>query len=191
LTIFTAQFIFNHVVDHFHVSELCESVSTKLKSQPSRRYSMGDRKIERSVQVKVSPEKAFQAITLPAHLERWFATKAVTDPRPGGTFTLEFDFTDPSHDHVQKGEYSEVVRGKVVRHSWANKLGPTAVEWLIQAKGGGTEIRLTHTGWGSGAEWDAQLDSHEKGWTGFLGNLKTVLEGGADIRAAAMGMKTR
>ena len=151
---------------------------------------MGDRTIERSIKVKVSPDKVFQAITQSADLERWFATKAETDPRPGGGFTLRFDFSDPSHNHVQKGEYSEVVRGKLVRHSWANKLGPTTVEWSIAANNGETEVRLTHTGWGSGAEWDAQRDSHDKGWTGFLGNLKAVLEGGADTRAAAMGMKT-
>ena len=35
------------------------------------------------------------------------------------------------------------------------------------------------------------MTSHEQGWTGFLGNLKTVLEGEADVRPTAMGMKTR
>lgn len=152
---------------------------------------MGDRKIESSVQVKVSPDKVFQAITQPADLERWFPTKAETDPRPGGKFELRFDFSDPSHNHVQKGEYVEVVKGKLVTHSWANKLGPTTVKWTIAAKNGGTEVHLTHTGWGNGAEWDEQLASHEKGWAGFMGNLKTVLEGGSDLRATAMGMKTR
>ena len=89
---------------------------------------MGDRKIESSVQVKVSPDKVFQAITQPVDLERWFPTKAETDPRPGGKFMLQFDFSDPSHNHVQKGEYVEVVKGKLVKHCWANKLGPTTVE---------------------------------------------------------------
>ena len=74
---------------------------------------MGDRKIESSIQVRVPPEKVFQAITQHAELERWFPTRAETDPRPGGKFVLSFDFADPSHDFIRLGQQARPDNGGV------------------------------------------------------------------------------
>ena len=48
---------------------------------------------------------------------------------------------------------------------------------------------LIHSGWESGPEWQELKDSHLRGWTFFLANLKSHLETGTDDRAKEMGMK--
>jgi hypothetical protein len=41
-----------------------------------------------------------------------------------------------------------------------------------------TRIRLHHTGWGDGGEWDKAHDYFERAWGGVLGNLKKRFETG-------------
>ena len=51
-----------------------------------------------------------------------------------------------------------------------------AFEWLVEARDGGScVVRLVNSGFGSGAEWDAQYDGMEQGWRLFLKNLQLHL----------------
>ncbi len=51
-----------------------------------------------------------------------------------------------------------------------------AAEWLVEARDGGTcVVRLINSGFGSGAEWDAEYDATEAGWRLFLYNLRLYL----------------
>jgi hypothetical protein len=50
------------------------------------------------------------------------------------------------------------------------------MEWLVEARGGGTcVVRLINSGFGSGADWDAEYDATEAGWRLFLYNLRLYL----------------
>ena len=61
----------------------------------------------------------------------------------------------------------------------------------MQPHGSGTELTLTHSGWGSGDAAGEAIAQHEQGWSFFLDNLKSHLEGGADLRIGGpMGQKT-
>ena len=51
-----------------------------------------------------------------------------------------------------------------------------ATEWLVEARDGGTcVVRLINSGFGSGAEWDAEYDATQSGWRLFLYNLRLYL----------------
>src|SRR5690606_2890190 len=55
--------------------------------------------------------------------------------------------------------------------------GGMAFEWLVEARdGGGCVVRLVNSGFGSGADWDAQYDGMAEGWKLFLFNLQLHLE---------------
>ena len=50
-----------------------------------------------------------------------------------------------------------------------------AAEWLVEARDGGTCVVRLISGFGSGAEWDAQYDATQAGWRLFLYNLRLYL----------------
>jgi uncharacterized protein YndB with AHSA1/START domain len=77
-----------------------------------------------------------------------------------------------------------------VRYPWQTGLGPTEVAFTVEPADGGARVRLEHSGWGDGDDWDASTKMHHEGWSFFLDNLKSYLERGEDRRGEAMGMKT-
>jgi uncharacterized protein YndB with AHSA1/START domain len=95
------------------------------------------------------PQDVWDAITSPAHLERWYLTKAVIDGRPGGS--IEF-WSGPAKVHV-KGRITVWDPPRVFEHE--RVIEPTAqmplaenslMRWDIEPDGeGGTRLRLTHT----------------------------------------------
>jgi uncharacterized protein YndB with AHSA1/START domain len=148
------------------------------------------RTIELETTVEVSPDTVFRALTEGGELARWFPSSAESDPRTGGSFSYRFEFDDASRNHTYAGEYIEVVPGERVRYPWQTGLGPTEVDFGVEPADGGTRVRLAHSGWGDGGDWDASVEMHRQGWSAFLDNLKAYLERGEDNRPAALGMKT-
>ena len=50
---------------------------------------------------------------------------------------------------------------------------PLWVDWLIEAKAGGTTtLRLVHSGFSTSADWDDEFDSLARGWRLMLANLR-------------------
>jgi uncharacterized protein YndB with AHSA1/START domain len=148
--------------------------------------------IVQSHTVKAPVSQVFKSLTDAAELPKWWPSEApVSDPRPGGKYTIIFEFpNNPEHNLTRNGEYIEVVEDQKVSMTWDMPQGMTTVVFTLADKGGETEVNLDHSGWGEGAEWGDSYEVHDMGWGGFLSNLKSFLEEGKDIRAAAMGMKT-
>ena len=148
------------------------------------------RTIELERNVDASPDAVFHALTDADELARWWVTSAESDARTGGSYSYRFEFEDESRNHTYTGEYIDVTPGARVAYPWTTGLGPTEVDFRIEPAGGGTRVRLVHSGWGESGDWDESVQMHEEGWSFFLDNLKAYLERGEDTRAAAMGMKT-
>ncbi|HVT56932.1 MAG TPA: SRPBCC domain-containing protein [Thermoanaerobaculia bacterium] len=55
-------------------------------------------------------------------------------------------------------------------------VGPVTVDYLLEGSGGRTVLRLVHSGFGAGADWDAEYDGTRRGWQSFLAVLKHDLE---------------
>ncbi len=146
--------------------------------------------IELTTTIDASPETVFRALTDEAELPRWFPSAAESDARSGGRFSYRFDFDDPTRNHVYAGEYEDVTAGERVRYPWRGSLGETTVEFRLRPSGTGTEVALSHTGWGEGEAWESSRAMHEDGWRFFLENLRGFLERGEDRRPEALGMRT-
>jgi uncharacterized protein YndB with AHSA1/START domain len=148
------------------------------------------KEIELKQEIAADPETVFRALTDADELSRWWTTSADSDARTGGAFEYRFEFPEePERDHNYSGKYDAVVPNERVAYPWQGRLGDTSVDVSLRPSGGGTELRLVHSGWGEGGEWPAAVKMHEEGWGFFLGNLKGYLERGEDNRAA-MGMRT-
>lgn len=145
--------------------------------------------IVQELEVSAERDAVFRALTEAPEIERWWATRASSDPKPGGRFHYEWEFPDaPERNHVQSGTYDALEDGDSVAYPW--KVGPATTKVRFTFAGpasGPTRVRLEHTGWT--APLDDARGNHEQGWRMFLGNLKSVLEDGDDKRAAMTGMR--
>jgi uncharacterized protein YndB with AHSA1/START domain len=146
--------------------------------------------ITQSLTVDAPRADVFRALTDAGELKRWWITDGISEPRTGGRFRYEWRMADPANDHVQEGEYAEVVDGERVAYPWlAGPAGDTRVTFTLADRDDATEVVLEHAGFSADPEHAPILERHDQGWQGFLANLRSVLEGGPDNRAA-MGVKT-
>lgn len=131
----------------------------------------GKRSIELSVEVPGTPAEVWAAIATGAGISSWFVPFEVAEER-GGEVTMDFGAYgqesarvtawEPPHRFVYQGPES----GERV----------LAYEWLVEARDGGTcVVRLVNSGFGTGADWDADYDGMTSGWKLFLQNLRLQL----------------
>ena len=147
--------------------------------------------IEITRTIDAPPSAVFRALTDAGELARWWTTGGHSDARSGGAFSYDFQFEDASRNHTYEGVYHDVTPDERVSYPWYTSLGETTGDVRLRPADSGTELTLVHTGWGEGAEAEEAIAMHEPGWSFFLGNLKSYLEGGADLRVGgAMGQKT-
>jgi uncharacterized protein YndB with AHSA1/START domain len=143
--------------------------------------------IEHVRYLDLPPERVYRALTDARQLEGWFPSKVETDVRVGGRIKFRFEALGPTadfHDHDREGVFTELVPGKRVAYTWRLPEGETLVTWDLKPKGSGTEIRLTHSGFGDSPQWRKHLEDHSGGWGFFLDNLAAVVKGQPDGRTA-------
>lgn len=149
------------------------------------------RTIEVTETINASPERIFPYLTDEDKIVKWFPTKAETDPVVGGHYMLTFEFSDPElaakGNHLRNGTYSKINAPKELEYSW--EISETDVQISLNPTADGTEVKLLHTGWPEGSE-EESFQSHTRGWTFFLSNLKSVLENNNDRREDEMWMKS-
>ncbi len=131
--------------------------------------------------LRASPEKVYAAITQPDQIVRWWgpdagpAVRAEADLRPGGRFSIVFRLMDGS-EHNPTGVYREVVTNEKLVFSWE---WPDRPEWVSQVTmllrpiDIGTELTLKH----ERLQTEEAISSHNAGWTGWIDELRTYLEG--------------
>jgi uncharacterized protein YndB with AHSA1/START domain len=104
---------------------------------------------------------------------RWMGTTADLEPRPGGTFRVDYRGKD-----VASGTYLEVDPPRRVVFTWGWEMpddpvppGASTVEVTLSPTddGGGTLVRLVHRDLPAEA-----VDGHAEGWDFFLPTLANV-----------------
>lgn len=131
--------------------------------------------IQLTLKTTADAARAWDYLVDPARVAEWF-TDASTLGKVGDLYRLDF------------GEGS-IVEGSIVAHdpgsrfayrwAWidAEPLQETLVTWTVRtADSGGSEIELIHDGWDEAGADNAQRDDHEGYWSGYLDDLRDVLE---------------
>jgi uncharacterized protein YndB with AHSA1/START domain len=143
----------------------------KTESSPSTRAH------EHVLEIDAPPEVVWKAITAPEELVRWFPLGAETRPGKGGQILYRWGELvgrcrilewKPPH-HLRTGWMEAPAGGKAPD-------SPLVVDWHLEARGGKTVLRLVHSGFGPGAQWDKEYDGTNRGWTFELQALKHYLE---------------
>jgi uncharacterized protein YndB with AHSA1/START domain len=134
------------------------------------------RTIQKELFIAAPPERVYRAFTSKEDLERWFVTTATLEPRPGGVFNLWW-----KENHVP-GEFVALDPPRSLAFTWDDGPGFSLTTCTIEfiPENDGTLLRLTHTGFLDGENWDQLYDGVNGGWTMELGNLKTWLETGIE-----------
>ena len=158
---------------------------------PVKKEASGRRWIAVEAEVPGTPEQVWKAIATGPGISAWFVPSTVEE-RAGGLATANFgpgmDATatltvwDPPHRYVSESKDIS-----------PDPNAPTvASEWTVEAKSGGTcVVRVVHSLFTEGDDWDNQLEGLESGWPSFFRILRLYLQhfpGQPSSAFAAMGM---
>jgi uncharacterized protein YndB with AHSA1/START domain len=134
--------------------------------------SQTGRTVEKELFIAAAPERVYHAFTNKDELEKWFVTRAEIDPRPGGTFNLWW-----KDEHVP-GQIVKLDPPRQMIFTWDDgpESGVTTCTIDFIPESDGTLLRLTHTGFGEGDNWDNLYNGVNGGWTSELDNLKQWAE---------------
>jgi uncharacterized protein YndB with AHSA1/START domain len=132
------------------------------------------RTVGATIELPATPDEVWRAITDAGELVKWFCFHAEIEPRVGGLARLRW--TD-EFDWSYRIEAWEPGRRLQMVSPQKRPGGPAllALEWLLEARGGSTVLRVVHSGFGYGADWDDEVDGTSRGWYGELRNLRHYL----------------
>lgn len=138
----------------------------------------GRRWIEVEVEVPGTPEEVWEAIASGPGVTSWFVPTRREDDEDGVAqrFVSRFG-PGPEMEAVSTVTEWDPPR-RLAAESAA--LGPqvpeVATEWIVEARSGGTcVVRVVHSLFADGADWDDQLEGLESGWPGFFRILDLYL----------------
>lgn len=140
---------------------------------PVRKDETGRRWVEMEILTPGTPEQVWEAFATGPGYTAWF-TKAAIDGKVGGSFRLDFGQGMSTAGEVTFWEPPH--RFGYVEHGWAPGAPPCATEITITARSGDRcVVRMVHSLFASGDDWDDQLEGFESGWPGFFAVLRTYL----------------
>ena len=144
------------------------------------------REIKTEIEIEADIDAVWKALTDAQELMRWFPLDARSTPEPGGSIWYswgppyegesQIEIWDPPHrlrlldqwaGGAPEGHAREVEPGVPAR---------VAMDFTLETEGCKTILRLVHSGFGAGAEWDDEFEGTRRGWDQELRGLKHYLE---------------
>jgi uncharacterized protein YndB with AHSA1/START domain len=132
--------------------------------------------------VLTPPAEAFHLFVSSTALQEWCCHAAQVDPRPSGRVYL---WWNPGFYAV--GTFIEVTKDQRLGFTWQGTGDPAVTAVSVDfaaAPGGGTDVRLTHSGIGMDTAWASAAMGIRQGWETALENLQALVETGVDLRLA-------
>ena len=160
-----------------------------------------ERAIDKEVVVAATLDQAWAAWTTRDGITSFFAPEAEIDARVGGAFHVFFNPLAPAGQRgADDMRYMALQPKAMLSFDWsapphlpeARAQHTFVVVRFEPVDAGHTRVRLHHTGWGDGGQWDQAYAYFDRAWTGVLGNLRTRYDSGpidwtawmAQLRAA-------
>lgn len=132
------------------------------------------RDIQLSVELDASPEDVFRAVTEGTEVAKWLAPEArSTAPEGGqkGRIWVSWGEGMSAEHEIEIFDAPKRVRHPSGKN--AETKAPLYADWSIEARDGGkATLRLVHSGFSVGADWDDDYDAHARGWKLMLQNLR-------------------
>ena len=140
-----------------------------------------DRAVTKTVTVQAPVEAVWKAWTTTEGIKTFFASDARVEARPGGPFEIYFNpYARPGLKGADDMVFLALQEPRMLSFTWnAPPHLPevrgqrTSVTVRLQPAGEGrTEVRLVHTGWGDGGQWDKAYQYFDRAWGNVLANLE-------------------
>lgn len=131
------------------------------------------RAIEVTLEIAAPVERVWKAITDPRELERWFPLQARVTPGVGGEVFMSWGPPWEGGSRIEAWDENERLRTRgFMEHGDAS-----LVEYTLEARGGKTLLRLVHSGFAKGGDWEDELfGGTQRGWRYELRSLRHYLE---------------
>ena len=146
-----------------------------------------ERAIEKEVVVRATADEAWAAWTTREGITSFFAPDAKVEARAGGPFQI---YIDPGAPAGMKGaddmRYLALQPKKMISFDWnapphlpeARAQRTFVIVRFEKVDETSTRVKLHHTGWGEGGEWDKSYAYFDRAWGFVLGNMKKRFEQG-------------
>lgn len=144
------------------------------------------RSFTHEITIEAAPEAVWHALTDAAELVRWFPFEADVALVPGGAYRISWDgnwewnlevrLVDPPR-RLRLVDSRPVPFDPTGRKAADVRPAPVevALDYHLAAEGGQTRLRLVHSGFGRGADWDDEFDGISRGWPHELHSLRQYL----------------
>jgi uncharacterized protein YndB with AHSA1/START domain len=146
-----------------------------------------ERSIDKEVVVAAGIDEVWAAWTTREGIVSFFAPDAQVEPRVGGAFHIYIDpLAKPGAKGADDMRFMALQPKKMISFDWsapphlaaARQQRSFVIVRFEAVDAGSSRVRLHHTGWGDGGEWDQAYAYFDKAWGGVLGNLKKRFESG-------------
>lgn len=126
--------------------------------------------IHHSVEIDAPPAAVFDALINPAQLNRWIASSARVEPKPGGAYDLGWGAGVAAHRILELLPDEKLVVGWTEDNNQS-----TIITWTLAASGGKTRLTLVHSGFAP----DQDTGGLQVGWLNFMSWVRSLVEFGA------------
>jgi len=125
--------------------------------------------------IAATPERLFDAWTMPEHLIRWWGPRGVTCPqadidlRVGGSYRIANRLASGEILHIA-GEFQQIERPRQLVYTWRMEPAQAPAEIvtvLFEPSGAGTEVSVIHERIADASAFEG----HRAGWHGCLDGL--------------------
>ena len=139
------------------------------------------RTAEFEFEINAPVEDVWAAITEAEHLTNWFPLTAEVKPGQGGTMLLTWGDAFKGECNIEIWEPNHHLRTTFMDSPQDGPDAPdgpmrTFVDYHLESNEGSTTLRLVHSGFGKGADWDRLYDGVSRGWAAELRSLRHYLE---------------
>jgi uncharacterized protein YndB with AHSA1/START domain len=125
------------------------------------------------------PGRVYEALATGPGWDSWFTTRAAIDARAGGTYEFFWqNFGAERSTLTLSGPVTEADPGRSLAFRWGSGKGETAVRFAFEARGPGTIVRVTESGYSFDEEDVVSCLDCACGWGEALTLLKFHLEHG-------------
>lgn len=130
---------------------------------------------ELEFEINAKVEDVWAAISEADHLMNWFPLNAEVTPGKGGTMRMSWGVEFDGECTIEIWEPNSHLRSTFIEAPEGAAMR-THVDYFLEGDGGKTKLRLVHSGFGEGADWDNMYDSISHGWAAELRSLKHYME---------------
>lgn len=139
---------------------------------------MNSNSIQKSIEVKATPESAFHAISDEKELQKWWVDVPKLEQLKGGNVSFRFlkeNSQNLDKDFVIEGKILEIIPYQKLSYTWKPVDEPdypnTVVTWTINSVNNKTKVTVLHSGVKNAKDY-----SHlAEGWAYFINRLENLL----------------